>query len=136
MTQVVPPPEPQLHYIEPSSDMSDLVHTLFVMRTTDGKTEDIMPAYSAQLFSFVEGAGSIHFPDGPIGQSSDITLNAPMLKAAPMLLEGPVVNVGASFTPLGWASFSGLYADRVHDCAFDASSVIAPEPFAQLGEAL
>ncbi|MEL6485725.1 MAG: helix-turn-helix domain-containing protein [Pseudomonadota bacterium] len=136
MTQVVPPPEPQLHYIEPSSDMADLVHTLFVMRTGEGATEDVMPAYSAQLVSFVEGAGSIHFPDGPIGHSSDVTLNAPLLKAAPMLLEGPVINVGASFTPLGWAAFSGLDADKAHDCTFDASTIIAPEPYAQLREAL
>ena len=131
-----PPPEPQLQYIEPSPDMLDLVNTLFVMRTGEGTTEDIMPAYSAQLFSFVEGTGSIHFPDGPVGHSSDITLNAPMLRAAPMMLEGPVLNVGASFTPLGWAAFSGLDADKVHDSAFAASREIAPEHLAPLEEEL
>lgn len=120
-------PAPHLEYIAPSPDMARIVHTLFVIRAGPGETEDMMPAYSAQLFSFVEGRGSMHYPEREIGQSSDLTLNAPMLRAAPMIFGGPVLNVGASFTPLGWAAFSGMAADKVHDCAFPAENVVARE---------
>ncbi|MEM9312455.1 MAG: helix-turn-helix domain-containing protein [Pseudomonadota bacterium] len=130
------PPRPQLEYVDASSDMRDLVHTLFVIRAGEGQTEDIMPAYSAQLFSFVEGAGLIAFPDREVGRSVGITLNAPMLRAAPMLLDGPVLNVGASFTPLGWAAFSGLAADKVHDTAFPANTLLPQESLAPVEAAL
>ena len=103
--------------------MVDWVHTLFVLRTNEKRTEDMLPAYSAQLFSFVEGKGSVDYPENGIAQSSDITLSAPMLRAAPMILEGSVLLVGASFTPLGWAAFSGMAADKVHDNAFPADQI-------------
>jgi AraC-like DNA-binding protein len=125
-------PAPHLEYLAPSSDMARIVHTLFVIRAGPGETADMMPAYSAQLFSFVQGRGSMHYPERDIGQSSDVTLNAPMLRAAPMIFDGPVVNVGASFTPLGWAAFSGLAADKVHDCAFPADDLVPQEHLATL----
>lgn len=125
-----------LAHVDVSPDMAGLIHTLFVMRAGEGRIDSVMPAYSAQLFSFVEGSGAIHFPERPAGYSSDITLNAPMLRAAPMVLEGPVLNIGASFTPLGWAMFSGLAADKVHDCAFAAYTVIPEDQLAPVIGAL
>ena len=116
--------------------MAGAINTLLITRSGAGRAESMMPAYSAQLFSFLEGSGSIHFPERETVRSSDITLNAPMLRAAPMILEGPVVNVGVSFTPLGWACFSGLAADKVHDTAFDVSKVLAPERARRFHDAL
>ena len=71
-----------------------------------------------------------------MGQSHDLTLNAPMLQAAPLVLEGPTLNIGASFTPLGWSIFSGLDADTVHDTAFAAEEVVSPNELALLEIAL
>jgi len=136
MSEAVAQPKSQLDYIEPSPDMRRLVHALFVIRTQEGRTHDIMPAYSAQIFSFVEGSGSIAFPERDAGRSYCITLNAPMLRAAPITLDGPALIVGASFTPLGWAAFSGLAADKVHDTAFPAEKVVAPGVLARVGDAL
>lgn len=136
MSSPASPPEPQLEYVAASPDMTGIVHTMFVMRTGEAMTESIMPAYSAQLFSFVEGSGAILFPEREVGRSGEITLNAPMLRAAPMVLEGPVTNVGASFTPLGWAAFCGLAADKVHDTAFPADTVIAQDLLAPVRAAL
>ncbi|MEM1020372.1 MAG: AraC family transcriptional regulator, partial [Pseudomonadota bacterium] len=82
------------------------------------------------------GSGLIHFPGREIGQSRDLTLNAPMLQAAPLALEGPTLNIGASFTPLGWSIFSGLDADTVHDTAFAAMEVVPPGELAPLETAL
>ncbi len=94
-----------------------------------------MPAFSAQLFMFVRGQGAIHYPEKEPGLSGEITLNAPMFRAAPMVLDGPVLNVGASFTPLGWATFCGLAADKVLDCAFEAGTVVPLKPLRDLDEA-
>lgn len=116
--------------------MTGILHTLFVTRTGEGPTESIMPAYSAQLFSFVQGSGAIHFADQDVFHSGDVSLTAPMLRAAPLVFEGPVLNVGASFTPLGWAMFCGLPADKVHDTAFGAETVVSQSHLAPLMAAL
>ena len=127
MSHQTPTSEPQLEFLVPSADMTGVLNTLFIARAGAGFTESIMPAYSAQLFSFVEGSGAIHFAESDTYHSDDLTLNAPMLRAAPMKFDGPVVNVGASFTPLGWATFSRLAADKVHDTAFSAETVVSAE---------
>ena len=128
--------QPQLEYVEASPDMRGILNTLVVTRTGPGVTESIMPAYSAQMFSFVAGSASIHFPDRAIGQSCDLVFNAPLLRAAPIVFEGPVLNVGASFTPLGWAAFSGLPADRHHDKTITAQDIVPPEHIGPALEAL
>jgi len=136
MTQSPSPQEPSLEYIAPSADMAGVINTLFITRAGKGRSESVMPAYSAQLFSFIEGMGAIHFPESEIGHSHDVTLNAPMLRAAPMMFDGPILSVGASFTPLGWATFSGLSADKVHDTAFAADTVLLADQLATLTAAL
>ncbi|MEO1048618.1 MAG: AraC family transcriptional regulator [Pseudomonadota bacterium] len=126
----------QIDYVAASADMRDFVHTLFVLRSGESAARSIMPAYSAQLSCFVEGSGRIDYPGRGRGQSHDLTLNAPMLQAAPLALEGPILNIGASFTPLGWSIFSGLRADTVHDTAFAAKEVVPPQELAPLETAL
>lgn len=120
------PLEPHIEYVDVSPDMSGILHTLFVTRSGESVAESVMPAYSAQLFSFVHGAGSIRFDhDKALHRSDSLSITAPMLRAAPMALEGPMLNVGASFTPLGWATFSGLAADKVHDTLLPITSIVA-----------
>ena len=84
------PLAPKIEFIQPSADMMPIIHTLFVMSVGAGPIEDVMPAYSAQFFSFVQGEGVILFHDREPGKSGDIVLNAPMLRAAPMAFDGPV----------------------------------------------
>lgn len=136
MTNSPVPPSTQLDWVAPPHDLADLVHTFFVMETGEGRTEDIMPAYSAQIFAFVSGRATMQFPDREPGISGDVTVNAPMMRAAPMVLEGPMVNVGASFTPMGWAAFSGMPADKVHDCAIEVSSFVDAAALAPVSAAL
>lgn len=130
LSRLEPPPETQISYIDVSPDMRGVLHTLFITRAGDGRTDDIMPAYSAQIFSFVSGRGLIAFPDREAGRSEGIILSAPMLRAAPVTIEGPMLNVGASFTPIGWAAFCGLAADKVHDTVFPAKTVVSQEDLA------
>lgn len=136
MNEIPHPSTPDIEYLAPSPDMAHIINSLFVLRLDAERLDDCLPAYSAQFFSFVQGRGEVHFPQGDVGVSTDFTLNAPMLRAAPMVLYGPVCNVGASFTPLGWAAFSGLAADKVHDTSFCATTLIEPVHLAPLEEAL
>lgn len=128
--------DPLLDYIEPSPDLRGIIHTLFVMRSGSDQHESILPSYSAQLFSSVEGSATVHFPEREQGCLQDITLNAPMLRAAPVVSKGPTYTIGVSFTPLGWAAFSGLAADKVHDTTLPAQDVVPLENLAPVQEAL
>ncbi len=126
---------PRIEWIAPARDLAPYLHTLFIVRSDAGRTEEMMPAFSPQLFIFVMGKGAIRYSGKEPGLSGDITLNAPMFHAAPMVLEGPVLNVGASFTPLGWATFCGLPADEVLDCAFEAITAVPAHHLKELDEA-
>lgn len=136
MTDSPIPTDPHLEYIEPSQDLRGAVHTLFVTRSGPGKHESILPSYSAQLFSSVQGSAVVHFPEREEGHIREITLNAPMLRAAPLVSKGPTLNIGVSFTPLGWAAFSGLAADKVHDTMLNPQDIVPEESLAPLLEAL
>lgn len=127
--------DPLLAYVEPSPDLRGIVHTLFVTRSGSGRHESILPSYSAQLFSSVEGSAIVHFPEREQGRIQNITLNAPMLRAAPVVSQGPTYTIGVSFTPLGWAAFSGLAADKVHDTTLLPQAVVPPENLAPVTEA-
>lgn len=136
MTHSPPLIDPHLEYVEVSPELCGIIHTLFVMRTGEGRTESTMPAYSAQIFAFIEESASIHFPDRDVAHSGDVTLNAPMLRASPIIFEGPVYNIGASFTPLGGAAFSGLAADKVHETTLDPEDRMPAEPLKALQGAI
>ncbi len=136
MTKSRPPIEPQVEYVQPSPDMADILHTLFVLRAGEGRSESMMPAYSAQGYFFVEGAAEVHFPEREIGRSSDICFTAPLKRAAPMFLDGPVSIIGVSFAPLGWARFSLLAADKVSDCVLDGEEIVSKDLLAPVREDL
>ncbi|MDY7096498.1 MAG: helix-turn-helix domain-containing protein [Pseudomonadota bacterium] len=126
----------KIEWVAPSRDLSDFVHSFFISRSEEGPIEDMMPSYSAQIFIFVHGKGQIHYPDREPGRSGNITLAAPMMRAAPMMLEGPCLTIGASLTPSGWAAISGKPADKVHDCTFEADTVIEAEKLRPLEAAI
>ena len=129
-------PGAQIEWIAPSEDLRELVNTLFILRVGKGRREDMMPAYSAQLCVFVKGQVSIQHADGSLGHSGAITFNAPLLQAAPIVMQGPIINVGASFTPLGWAAVSNLPVDTVHNVTLEADTVVADKHLADLTEQL
>lgn len=113
----------QIDWVVPSSDLKDFVNTFFVLTASAGRREGMMPAYTAQLLIFAEGNASIHYPDGGVGHSGDIVCNAPLLRAAPTVMEGPLTCIGASFTPLGWAMLANLPVDAVHDTTLASQEI-------------
>jgi hypothetical protein len=73
-----------------------------------------VPAYSAQMVVIVRGALEIEHV-GVSERPGTLAINAPQLRAAPCMLGGPALLIGASLTPLGWQALANLPADKVHD---------------------
>lgn len=113
--------------IPPSADATGLVHTLYVIETGDGRIEEAIPAYSAQLIVLVHGKVTFTFADGTTGESASVFINAPQMRSATCVLEGPVLQVGASLTHTAWQRLSNLPADEVHDQLLPAEAVLSAE---------
>lgn len=122
------------HYamIAPGPQLERWVNTFYVIETKGGQVEETIPAYSAQLLLVIRGQLTVTYADGSVGRSSTITINAPQLRAAPCLMDGPVTLIGASLTPLGWQALGNLPVDEVHDRMVPAGALLTPEQLAML----
>ena len=59
----------------------------------------------------------------------------PQLSAAQCVLEGPVLEIGASLTHTAWQRLANLPADTVHDRLIPAAAILSPEQLARLENA-
>jgi methylphosphotriester-DNA--protein-cysteine methyltransferase len=122
--------------IAPEPSLARWVNTLYVIEAEGGRVEEIIPAYSAQLVLVIRGRLTITYADASVGQSAAIMINAPQLCAAPCVLEGPALLVGASLTPLGWQALANRPADEVHDQQLPAEALLTQAQIAQLEASL
>ena len=118
--------------IAPPADAAGLVNTFYVIETGDGRIEEPIPAYSAQIIVVVRGQLTFTFADGSTAQSSTITINAPQMRSAGCLMEGPVLEVGASLTHASWQRLANLPADTVHDQLIPAETILTAAQIAGL----
>jgi len=118
--------------IAPPPEASGLVHTFYIIETEAARIEESVPAYSAQLLVMVRGQVRFTFADGTEGVSSTVFVNAPQMRSASCVLEGPVFQIGASLTHVAWQRLSNLPADEVHDRLLPAEIVLTPEQLAKL----
>ncbi|KPF63885.1 helix-turn-helix domain-containing protein [Porphyrobacter sp. AAP60] len=118
--------------IPPPADETGLINTFYLIETGGGSIAETVPAYSAQIFLMVRGQVTFTYADGSTAQSSTVTINAPQLRSADSVLEGPVLQVGASLTHIAWQKLANLPADEVHDQLIPASSILTPEQIASL----
>lgn len=122
--------------IPPPADSAGLVNTFYIIETQDERLEESVPAYSAQLMLMVRGRISFTFADGSTAQTSTVTINAPQMRSAACVLEGPVLQVGASLTHATWQRLANLPADAVHDQLIPAETVLTAKQIAMLEEAV
>jgi AraC-like DNA-binding protein len=118
--------------IAPPGELAGMVNTFYIVEMDAGRIEETIPAYSAQLIVLVKGGLRIAYADGHREQSSTVTINAPQMRSAACVLEGPVTLVGASFCHVAWQAFANLAADRVHDRMIPAATVMSAERIAAL----
>ena len=121
--------------IAPPPDCAGLVNTFYIIETADERREEAVPAYSAQLIVTVRGKSTFTYSDGRTARAPEVFINAPLMRSARCVLEGPVLQVGASLTHVSWQRLSNLPADRVHDRLIPAAQIIAPDRLAALEQA-
>ena len=112
--------------IPPPAGSAGLVNTFYMIETEGGRFEEPVPAYSAQIMLMVRGNLTMTFADGSVGKSATVTINAPQMRSARCVLEGPVLQIGASLTHASWQRLANLPADRVHDQLIPAEKVLTP----------
>ena len=117
----------RFEFLPPPEDLRRLVNTFFLLHTDPARIEEVMPAYSAQIFVFLQGTGAMHFACGTQEAPGPVFINAPVMEAAPFSLEGPVACVGASLTHLGWASIVGRPVDEMHDTILAPDELFEPD---------
>jgi AraC-like DNA-binding protein len=122
--------------IPPPADSAGLVNTFYIIETQDERIEESVPAYSAQLMLMVRGRVSFTFADGNTAQTSTVTINGPQMRSADCVLEGPVLQVGASLTHATWQRLANLPADAVHDQLIPAENVLTQAQIAMLEDAV
>jgi AraC-like DNA-binding protein len=118
--------------IAPPAAAAGLVNTFYIIETGSERIEEAIPAYSAQLLVMVRGRINFTFADGGTGQSSTVFINGPQMRSARCVLEGPVLQVGASLTHTSWQRLSNLPADEVHDRLIPAEAVLTADQIATL----
>ncbi len=118
--------------IAPPAHAAGLVHTFYIIETDAETIEEAIPAYSAQLLVMVRGRVNFTFADGTVGQSARVFINTPQMRAARAVLEGPVLEIGASLTHTAWQRLANLPADEVHDRLLPAEAVLSAEQIAAL----
>lgn len=118
--------------IAPSADAAGLVITFYIIETDAGLIEETVPAYSAQIVLTVRGQVTFTYADGSTAQASTVTINAPQMRSADCVLDGPVLQVGASLTHVAWQKLANLPADTVHDQMIPASAILTTDQIAAL----
>lgn len=104
----------KLEIIAPPAELAGWINTFYVIETLEAQIAEVVPAYSAQMVVIVRGALEIEHA-GVSERPGTLAINAPQLRAAPCMLGGPALLIGASLTPLGWQALANLPADKVHD---------------------
>lgn len=118
--------------IPPPPELAGLINTFYIIETGAGEFPETVPAYSAQLLLLVRGNITFTFADGTIATSSTVSINAPQLRSADCVMEGPLLEVGASLTHIAWQRLANLPADAVHDQLIPASAILTAEQVAAL----
>ncbi|MCL9999604.1 MAG: helix-turn-helix domain-containing protein [Erythrobacter sp.] len=118
--------------IPPPAEAAALVHTFYTIATDAGQIEEAVPAYSAQLIVTVRGQVRFTFADGTTGTSACVFINAPQMRSARAVLEGPVLQIGASLTHAAWQRLANLPADEMHDRLLPAEAVLTGAQIAAL----
>lgn len=118
--------------IAPPAESAGLVNTFYLIETEDAQVEEAIPAYSAQLVVVVRGRLTFTYADGSTALAPTVFFNAPQMRSARCVLEGPVLQIGASLTHTSWQRLANLPADRVHDQLIPAGDILSPEQIASL----
>lgn len=104
----------EFELIAPPPDLREQVNIFYSLRSGAERIEDVMPAYSGQVYAIFDGSFELHFASGTQRAPAPVFLNAPLLQATRLSVLGPFRCVGASLTHRGWAELVGQPVDELH----------------------
>jgi AraC-like DNA-binding protein len=125
----------KLEIISPPAQLAGRINTFYVIEAGQERIDECVPAYSAQLVVMIRGGLAIERGDGTTERAATVAFNAPQMKAAPCVLEGPAMLIGASLTQPGWQELANLPADKVHDQLLPAATIFSDAQIALLERA-
>ena len=131
---LTPASEITLEYVSPPQSLHPFVTTFYYFRCDEEQIRDIQPAAVGSLMVYLHGEGVMHF-EKHSDRSHPVSLLAPLTYAAHFEVDGPFHCIGASLSPLGWASLTGMPANKARDRLTNASDVLGEE-VVRLGEEL
>jgi AraC-like DNA-binding protein len=113
----------KLAYAAPPADLSPYMSAYYLFESDAAEIAEIERADIAQVRFFLEGGGSMSFPDGRERESVPVTIIGPRLTASHSTIKGPMRVFGFGLQPAGWAALTKLPAsDHVNDL-IDAASL-------------
>lgn len=125
----------QLDHFPPQPSLQPFVTVISTLRFAEPRTADALPASVGSIGFMLSGKAAIRFIDGRAQQVPPVVLMAPTNAAVSLEIEGPLLMLAASLSPLGWAAITGLHAGDHADQAFDAAAVLGPD-YAKFGDQL
>ena len=121
-------------FVAAPADLAPYLNSLYVWRCEVPDLVDVLPAYSGQMTSFVEGTGRMKFDDGVVSETSDAFFLAPLCQAREFHIKGPAAMFGVSLNFRGWAAMTGLSVSDHHDAFLAPEMVLSDKRAAEFAD--
>ena len=123
-------------WVEAPPDLAGYLNSLYVLKAGPQDIVEMMPAYSAQLCILLRGGGEMTFHDGHTAEARTTYFLGPLTQAQKFTVHADTVVLGASLNVRGWASLTGLPADKAKDRTFAVKDVLTPEATGRLEDVI
>lgn len=121
------PPRFSLAYFDPPAALRRYILALFHFAWDDLAIEDRHPGALPQLVLLPVGSGRMQHGELSEEVRSGAHLLAGFTTAAPFVMQGPWHAIGASLSPLGWASLTGQPMNRFLDRLVPAQQLLGSD---------
>lgn len=110
-----------IQYNPPPAGLGNRISSLYEFRNEAAEHDQIERADRPQLRVSLSGQGHYHFANGATFPTFLITIIGPTSGPVRSVARGPVAVVGAGLLPPAWVMLMGAEAERLSDCAIDAT---------------
>ena len=125
----------RMELFAPSPAVAPFVTTFFRMRCDEPTIRDVQPSSIGLIGLMARGTGHMHFLDGRSEPSRPWLVMTPTSAATTFEIAGPWDVLGATLSPVGCASLTGLSASQHGNRLHEAGDIL-PEPVVAAGRAL
>ena len=124
---LVSPDNISVAHFAPPAAIAPFITQFYHFRCDQQHIRETQPAALGQLTFLLSGQGVMKFVDGHIGEIHPATVYGPGTAHSEYTVSGPLDNVGAAFTPLGFVALTGRPANHFADRATPAGELFGPD---------